>query len=75
MIVISIEISIGMTGCTVGIDEWKYIVIYGIQYRRALWRAQGIINNEDLALYVLEHDWLGFNDTKNKNEIQQACFP
>ena len=74
MFVITKEISIRLTGCTVSIDECKNIDVFRYRWY-ALWRAHGITNNEDLALHILKHDRLGANDAKDKDRIQQACFP
>ena len=58
------------------IDKCKNIVGV-VRYRRCvLWRAHTItIDDEGLAVHILEHDRLGTNDAKDENGIQQTCFP
>jgi hypothetical protein len=57
---------------TVGIDECENIICW--YHRHALLTAHGIINGEDISHHILKHDWLGTNDTTDKDGIQQACF-
>ena len=70
------EVVVGFIAFNVGIDKCKNIVGV-VRYRWCLlWRAHTItINDEGLAEHVLEHNWLGANDAKDKDGIQQACFP
>jgi hypothetical protein len=70
------EIVIRFIAFNVGIDKCKNIVDVARYRWRVLWRAHAIsINNEDLAGHILKYNWLGANDAKDKDGIQQASFP
>jgi hypothetical protein len=63
-----------LTEFTVSIDKGKNIASW-YHWSACLLVAHSIVNNEDIFLHILKHDWLGANDAKDEDGIQQACFP
>jgi hypothetical protein len=60
------------TGYPIRIDKCKNVI--SRDYHSALFVQYLITNEENCSPLVLKHDWLGLDDAKDKDVVQQASF-